>query len=100
MPAVPRIQRSVPHGPVTAARQPIEVIATIRWHGGDTTDEDAVAVAWTRTEVEVRWTDPWGGEHTDWIDAVDVRRLGQAAAPSAESRAERPPRSNGRRQRW
>ena len=97
MPAVPRIQRCVPNGPVTRAEPPIEVIATIRWHGGDTTDEAALAVAWTRTEVEVTWTDPWGAEHTDWIDAVDVRRPGAAKEATDAAQA---PRSRGRRPRW
>lgn len=98
MPAVPRIQRSVPHGPVTTAAEPIPVIATIRWHGGHTSEEQAHALAWTRTEVEVRWTDPWGGEHSDWVEAQDVRRPGEPArdVPSIE----RPPRSSGKRRRW
>lgn len=77
MPVVPRIRRSVPEGPVTTAPQPIPVVATLHWHGGHTTQEQALAVAWTRTEVQVRWTDPWGAQRDDWVPAADVRRPGQ-----------------------
>ena len=98
MPAVPRILRTVPTGPITTAREPIPVIATIRWHGGQTSEESAHALAWTRTEVEVRWADPWGAERADWIDAGDVRRPGGPARESVN--ADRPPRSSGKRHRW
>lgn len=98
MPTVPRIRRSLPTGPVTTAAEPIPVIATIRWHGGQTSEEQALALAWTRTEVEVRWTDPWGGEHDDWLEAADVRRPGEPAR--TVENPERPPRSPGRKPRW
>lgn len=98
MPAVPRFRRTEPNGPVTTAPEPIPVLATIRWHGGHTTEEQAVAIAWTQTEVEVTWTDPWGAERTDWVEASDVRRPGEPAR-TAEN-LERPPRSSGRRPRW
>ncbi|MFN0283908.1 MAG: hypothetical protein ACKVZ6_18295 [Kineosporiaceae bacterium] len=98
MPAVPRIQRAVPVGPVTTAQDPIPVVATIRWNAGDPSEVPALAVGWTRTAVEVRWADPWGGEHTDWLDAGDVRRAGEARG--ARPDRIRPPRSRGRRPRW
>ena len=97
VPAVPRTLRTVPTGPITIAPEPIPVIATIRWHGGHTSEEQSHAVAWTRTEVEVRWIDPWGAEHSDWIDAGDVRRPGEPAREPVN--ADRPPRSSGKR-RW
>jgi hypothetical protein len=98
VPAVPRIQRVVPQGPVTTAREPIPVVATIRWHGSEPSDVLALAVAWTRQAVEIRWTDPWGAAHTDWIDAGDVRR--DVAGRTARPDQARPPRSRGRRPRW
>lgn len=101
MPAVPRIQRSVPHGPVVRAREPIPVVATIHWHGGRTSQEQALAVAWTRTEVEIRWVDPWGGEQVDWVPARDVRRPGQPAPGHGTDESRPPvPRSRGGKRRW
>ena len=99
MPVVPRIQRTLPNGPVTQAPEPIAVIATIRWHGGHTSEEQALALAWTRTEVEVRWTDPWGADHEDWVPAEDVRRPGVDHSAPSEARQDSP-RSTGRKQRW
>lgn len=99
VPAVPRIQRAVPDGPVTRAGEPIPVIVTIRWHNGPPTECAALAVAWTRAAVEVRWTDPWGQEQTDWVEAADVRRPGAPPAPAAGPQM---PTSRGRRKnnRW
>ncbi|WP_143447806.1 hypothetical protein [Kineosporia sp. R_H_3] len=98
MPAVPRFRRTEPTGPVTRAPEPIPVLATIRWHAGHATEEQALAVAWTRNAVEVTWTDPWGAERTDWVEASDVRRPGEPAR--AVENPDRPPRSSGRRPRW
>ncbi len=111
MPQVPRIQRTIPNGPVTTAPYPVPVVGTIRWHDGAVTEVPALAVAWTRDAVEVRWTDPWGAEHTDWIEAVDVRRRpadpddpdatpGGGGGPDPGRLPGRTPRSSGRRPRW
>ena len=43
MPAVPRFRRTEPTGPVTKAPEPIPVLATIRWHAGHATEEQALA---------------------------------------------------------
>jgi hypothetical protein len=102
MPAMPRIYRSTPHGPITTAATPIAVIVTLRWMTSEPTDVLAQAVAWTRTEVQVEWQFE-GRPRQDWIDAADVRRHGHAR-PQPEAPAEpstRPPRLDTRRRpRW
>jgi hypothetical protein len=73
MPVVPRIARTLPRGPITRPAAGIPVIARLRWASGDDTDVLALAMAWTREAVEIRW-DYQGTSHTDWIPAGDVRR--------------------------
>ena len=79
MPAVPRIARSLPRGPVTRPNQGIPVTATLHWADGSVTEVIATAVAWTHDSVEIRWTFD-GDERNDWIAAADVR--GRAAPGS------------------
>lgn len=72
MPAVPRIARALPHGPITRPKKGIPVIARLHWASGQDTEVLAEAVAWTQDSVEVRWQfdDAW---RSDWISAKDVR---------------------------
>jgi hypothetical protein len=74
VPAVPRLKHVLPSGPITRAHPPIEVVALITWHDGHQTPEDAAAVAWTRAEVLVEWTTPWGTPHQVWVLAEHVQR--------------------------
>ena len=97
MSAIPRIARAIPHGSITRTAEGIPVVARLRWANGQDVDVVAVAIAWTRQAVEVRW------QHrdelrTDWIPAGDVRRT--MDEPPRDS--SRPPSSRGqpRRARW
>ncbi len=107
MPSAPRIERASPDGPITMAAQPLRVTALIRWQTGHLSEVQATATAWTRTAVQITWTDPWGNTRSDWIPAADVRRTGQpttSSAPSTDSAAQRPDRPprppSRRRPRW
>jgi len=80
-PTVPRLQHVLPVGPVTPAHPPIPVVALITWHDGHTTTEDATAVAWTRAQVLVEWTTPWGTPHQVWLPADHVQRRAAPARP-------------------
>jgi len=92
VPSMPRIYRSTPQGPVTQAPEPIAVIVTLRWMTSEPTDVLALALAWTRTEVQVEWQFD-GHPRQDWIDAADVRRRGQPRSDAGrENPATRPPR--------
>lgn len=73
-PIVPRVQHVLPHGPVTRSHAPLPVVVLITWHDGRRTTEDAMAVAWTRSEVLVEWTTPWGVPHQVWVRAEVVSR--------------------------
>ncbi len=74
MPQVPRIRRAQPSGPPTQPKRAIPVIARLVWHDGATSEVDALAVAWTRAEVEIEWTTPWADVRRDWIRADQVTR--------------------------
>jgi hypothetical protein len=74
MPQVPRIRRAQPSTQVVQAPQPLPVEVTMVWHDGRREDYDALAIAWTRSEVEVQWTTPWGDSRRDWVTAGQVRR--------------------------
>jgi hypothetical protein len=74
MPQVPRIRRAMPSTDVVPAQQPLPVEVTMIWHDGRPEDYDGLAVAWTRSEVEVQWTTPWGDQRRDWVTAGQVRR--------------------------
>jgi hypothetical protein len=69
------------------------VFARLRWHDGRDTDVPAIATAWTRDAVEIKWDAPGIGLRSDWIPADDVRRT---AAPPPDRRL---PDSRGRRLR-
>ena len=62
---------AIPVGEVTKAAVPYPVLATLTYQLGLGTVEDhpAMAVAWTRTEVLVRW-----GAAEVWLPLEDVRR--------------------------
>jgi hypothetical protein len=78
-PVVPRLQHVLPHGSVTRPAAPLPVVVLITWHDGRQTPEDAAALAWTREEVLVEWTTPWGDSHQVWVHAAHVtRRTGPA----------------------
>jgi hypothetical protein len=97
MSAVPRIARAIPHGSITRPEVGIPVVARLRWASGQDVDVVAMAVAWTRDAVEVRWQH--GDEfRTDWIPAGDVRR--NLDDPPRDSG--RPPSSRGqpKKNRW
>ena len=97
MSVVPRIARIIPQGTITRPETGLPVIARLRWANGEDVDVAAVAIAWTRVAVEIRWLH--GTEsRTDWIAAADVRR--HLADPPAD--ADRPPTSRGqiRKNRW
>jgi len=93
---VPRIYRASPQGPITTASSPIAVIVTLRWMISEPTEVLAAAVAWTSAEVQVEWHFQ-GDLRCDWVDAVDVRRLG-APRPTEDSERStaRPPRIDTR----
>ncbi|HEY6795101.1 MAG TPA: hypothetical protein VI248_10515 [Kineosporiaceae bacterium] len=74
MPAVPRVRHVLPSGPVTRAVEPVPVVALITWRDGKVTPEDAAALAWTRGEVLVAWTTPWGTPYQVWVPAAHVQR--------------------------
>jgi|tagenome__1003787_1003787.scaffolds.fasta_scaffold20769228_2 hypothetical protein len=79
MAQVPRIRRVEPSGPATQPRHGIPVVARLVWHDGATDDVQALAVAWTATEVEIEWTTPWEQRRRDWIRADQVTRRWPAA---------------------
>ena len=81
MPSAPRIFRAIPEGVVTRPAAGISVIARLHWHGGDTTEVAATAVAWTARAVEIDWTTPWGDRRRDWVPADQVRRARGRATP-------------------
>jgi hypothetical protein len=97
MPAVPRIARAVPQGEITRPAEGIAVVARLRWAHGRDEDVPAVAVAWTREAVEIRWQS-LDDVRTDWIPAADVRR--HLDDPVDDS--QRPPSSRGqlKKNRW
>jgi hypothetical protein len=74
VPTVPRLKHVLPSGPITRADPPIPVVVLITWHDGHQTPEDALAVAWTRGEVLVEWTTPWGNPYQVWVVADHVQR--------------------------
>jgi hypothetical protein len=74
MAQVPRIRRAEPSGPPVTPAHPIPVVARLVWHDGATEEVDAVAVAWTASEVEIEWTTPWAARRRDWIRADHVTR--------------------------
>lgn len=68
-------------GPVTTASPSIPVIARLIWksQAPTITDVPALALAWTRTAVLVRWWMPYTGQEEGryfehWIEARTVRR--------------------------
>ena len=97
MPAVPRIARAVPQGKIIRPADGIPVVARLRWAHGEDEDVPAVAVAWTRDAVEIRWQN-LDDVRTDWIPAGDVRR--HLDDELDDSR--RPPSSRGqlKKNRW
>jgi hypothetical protein len=97
MPSVPRIARAIPSGAITRSETGIPVVARMRWASGQDVDVVAVALAWTRDAVQVRWMH-YEEPHTDWIPAADVRR--SMDAPVAD--ADRPPSPRGalKKNRW
>jgi hypothetical protein len=96
-----RIERAVPEGPVTTAREPLPIIATIRWHVGPPSDVPAIATAWTRKAVRVTWTDHGGDEHSDWLPAVDIRRPdGTRRAQPGDDQPARPRLNTRHRPSW
>jgi hypothetical protein len=74
MPQVPRIRRAQPRTDPVQPPRPLPVEVTMIWHDGRPEDYDALAVAWTPSEVEVQWTTPWGDTRRDWVTAGQVRR--------------------------
>lgn len=62
-----------PEGPVTRATEMIPVLVHLRYALGlpDVEDHPADAVAWTATQVLVRWGSP---QVEVWLPARDVRR--------------------------
>jgi hypothetical protein len=74
MAQVPRIRRVEPIGAITQPYSGIPVVVRLVWHDGATTDVDALAVAWTASEVEIEWTTPWDDTRRDWIRADQVTR--------------------------
>jgi hypothetical protein len=78
MPQVPRIRRAEPTGDAVKPAQPVPVTVTLIWHDGARDDVPALAIAWTRAEVEIEWATPWGDARRDWVRADQVRRLGKA----------------------
>lgn len=86
-PVVPRLQQVVPHGTVTRAIEPVPVVVLITWHDGRRTTEDASAIAWTREEVLVEWTTPWGEPHHVWVRAAHVARRTSPAPSPPDARA-------------
>src|SRR4249919_2393579 len=111
----PRILRAIPQGTITRPEQGIPVVAILRWHYGENSEVSATATAWTRTEVEITWTTPWGDQRQDWIPADQVRREQPSAEPVPDHgqssprpgvggppRPDRPPTSAGlkKNNRW
>jgi hypothetical protein len=74
MPAMPRIIRAVPHGPINRPELGIPVFATIHWANGGDQVVPAIATAWTREAVEVTWGLGDSGLRSDWIPVDHVSR--------------------------
>jgi hypothetical protein len=90
VPAVPRIARVAPGEPVTRPAEGIPVIARLRWLHGAIQDVPAIAVAWSRAAVEIRWQlEPDEPLRCDWIAAGDIRRTLAEPPPNPD----RPPTS-------
>ncbi|MCG2620484.1 hypothetical protein LVY72_00995 [Arthrobacter sp. I2-34] len=61
-------------GPARVTREPYGREPYVRARiGRDTVD--GKAIAWTRTEVQVKWVDRDGAMRTDWVPAQAVRRI-------------------------
>jgi hypothetical protein len=74
----PKLVTVEPIGAVTRAPGPIPVVAMYRWAppfgDGSPHPREAVAVAWTTAQVQVRTT--WVETHTGvWLPARDVHRI-------------------------
>ena len=72
------VAQSGPRGPITTAKQPLPVLATLRFLDGLDLDVPAIATAWTKDSVQVVWEQPNIGLSREWIPAHDVLR-GRAA---------------------
>jgi hypothetical protein len=81
----PTLVTTEPIGPVTRAEGPIPVIAMYRWAppfgDGSPHPRPAVAVAWTRRQVQVRrsWAETSGEA---WLPARDVHRPHEVPNPA------------------
>jgi hypothetical protein len=97
MSSVPRIARAIPHGAITRPEVGLPVVARLHWANGEDIDVVAVAIAWTKDAVEVRWLNH-DESRTDWVPARDVRR--SLADPVVDQ--DQPPSSRGRlkKNRW
>lgn len=74
---IPRIDRAVPHGPITRPAEPPPVWALIIWRVGGGLEEQqvpAIAVAWTRAAVRIVWESKTFGLREDWVPAAYVWR--------------------------
>jgi len=90
-PAVPRVRHVLPSGPVTRANPPLAVVVLVTWHDNRNTTEDATALAWTRREVLVEWTTPWGVSFQMWVPAEHVTRRTSPAPDRGQAVPDRVP---------
>ena len=77
---LPRLRHVTPFAEVTPAPSPIPVDAVITWYDGRHAPVQGLAVAWTRAQVQVEWTTPWGEVRRDWVNAYDVHRRDEGGA--------------------
>jgi hypothetical protein len=76
--------------PVTTARQPIAVIATLRWDGDIMVDVIGLAIAWTHNAVKVQWTGDYAAR-ADWLPLIEIRRAPPGTLVQHGSTAATPP---------
>lgn len=68
--------------PVTAAREPIPVLAWVTWPDGRPEQIRGFATEWTSRAVHVRWKAGHRIEHEAWVWANAVQRADRGPEPS------------------
>jgi hypothetical protein len=81
VPTIARIRRAMPHGDITEPAEGLPVWVWIIWHDALKPPEQvpAIAVAWTRHEVQVVWESHGFGRQVTWLPAELVWRAHRPA---------------------